>query len=69
VINTLFYLSFIIIYYNLNMFRNVNNNARWGTNLPAEELDLLARKDQQIRRLQNELEQEKRRADNSIKIL
>ncbi len=51
------------------MFRNVNNNARWGTNLPAEELDLLARKDQQIRRLQNELEQEKRRADNSIKIL
>jgi hypothetical protein len=39
------------------MFRNANQSARWGTNPPAEELDLLARKDLQIRRLQAELEQ------------
>jgi hypothetical protein len=30
---------------------------------------LLTKKDQQIRRLQAELEQEKRRADNAVKML
>jgi len=34
-----------------------------------DELPLLQKKDQQIRRLQAELEQEKRRADNALKML
>lgn len=34
-----------------------------------EEITLLEKKDQQIRRLQTELEQEKRRADNAVKML
>lgn len=34
-----------------------------------EEVSLLQKKDQQIRRLQVELEQEKRRADNALKML
>lgn len=34
-----------------------------------EEVTLLQKKDQQIRRLQLELEQEKRRADNALKML
>lgn len=33
------------------------------------ETSLLDKKDQQIRRLQSELEQEKRRAENAIKML
>ena len=34
-----------------------------------EEVTLLQKKDQQIRRLQGELEQERRRADNAMKML
>ena len=34
-----------------------------------EELSLLEKKDQQVRRLQAELEQEQRRADNAVKML
>jgi restriction endonuclease S subunit len=46
---------------------NLQNNS-YTPQIIKEEASLLEKKDQQIRRLQAELEQEKRRADNAIKM-
>lgn len=50
------------------MFRHQLKQSNSNQEL-KEELSLLDKKDQQIRRLQIELDQEKRRADNAVKML
>ena len=44
-------------------------NDRWGLETKASETDLLAKKDLQIKRLQEQLESERKRADNALKML
>lgn len=50
------------------MFRHQSNTVNSPQEL-REEVSLLEKKDQQIRRIQVELDQEKRRADNAVKML
>jgi hypothetical protein len=50
------------------MFRHQSSTVNSPQEL-REEVSLLEKKDQQIRRIQVELDQEKRRADNAVKML
>lgn len=49
-------------------FKNLNMQTE-NISSYKEELSLLEKKDQQIKRLQAELEEEKKRAENAIKML
>lgn len=45
------------------------NPDRWGLDTRLLETDLLAKKDQQIKRLHEQLDAERRRADNALRML
>ena len=49
--------------------RSPKYNDRWGMDTRINENDLLAKKDLQIKRLQEQLENERKRADNALKML